>query len=382
MNCTTICSPPKRPRENAQGLVEFALVLPLLLLVMFAVIELGRLLFIYSAVSTASREAARYGSAAGDAGGYVPHYRDCAGIRAAARRIGNLANITDGDISISYDHGPATTVFSSVCPPPAGQDVVLGDRIIVEVVAAYQPIVPLVNLPAFPISSSTSRTIIKDVTIEGTPPAPYPTNTPTATNPPPTNTPTETPTFTPTSTSTNTPTNTPTSTSTATPTETSTPTETPTPTEGATLTPTSTATHTATATPTETATITPTATPVCYGITASFLPPSGTKLELQIQNNSLADVRVAQILFLWPSPDGKQVLNEIKMSGSAVWNAVDNNPPTLISSGQWLSGSDEIRKVPASSSRLMQFVFMRSLASSGYNISVTFENGCTRNANW
>jgi len=36
----------------------------------------------------------------------------------------------------------------------------------------YQPIVPLVRIPAFPISSTSARTILKDISIEGTPPAP------------------------------------------------------------------------------------------------------------------------------------------------------------------------------------------------------------------
>ena len=49
-------------QEGAQGMVEFALILPLLLLVVFGIIELGRLLVIYSSVGTASREAARYAS--------------------------------------------------------------------------------------------------------------------------------------------------------------------------------------------------------------------------------------------------------------------------------------------------------------------------------
>ena len=53
-------------KERAQGIVEFALVLPLLLVLMLGIIEVGRLLFIYSSVNSASREAARYGSAAGE----------------------------------------------------------------------------------------------------------------------------------------------------------------------------------------------------------------------------------------------------------------------------------------------------------------------------
>ena len=60
----------EKPQESAQGMVEFALVLPMLILVLFGIIEVGRLLFIYNAVATSSREAARYGSAAGDVGGW------------------------------------------------------------------------------------------------------------------------------------------------------------------------------------------------------------------------------------------------------------------------------------------------------------------------
>ena len=45
-------------RFKGQGMVEFALVLPLLLILIFGIIEAGRLLFLYSAVMSSSREAA------------------------------------------------------------------------------------------------------------------------------------------------------------------------------------------------------------------------------------------------------------------------------------------------------------------------------------
>jgi len=160
-------------QERAQGLVEFALVLPLLLLVMFALIEFGRLLFIYSAVFTSSREAARYGSAAGDVGNYIPHYRHCDGMRAAARRVGTLVGIEEGDITINYDDGDPAHAFGN-CPPsgfgPA--NIELGHRVVVSVSAMYQPLLPLLRIPAFPIMSTSARTILKDISIQGTPPAP------------------------------------------------------------------------------------------------------------------------------------------------------------------------------------------------------------------
>ena len=48
--------------KRGQTTVEFALTLPILLLLMFGVIEFGRLLMTFSAVFSAAREAARYGA--------------------------------------------------------------------------------------------------------------------------------------------------------------------------------------------------------------------------------------------------------------------------------------------------------------------------------
>ncbi|MEN4041110.1 MAG: pilus assembly protein, partial [Anaerolineaceae bacterium] len=50
------------PAKRGQGMVEFALAIPVLLLILFGIIEMGRLMFYYSSVATASREAARYGA--------------------------------------------------------------------------------------------------------------------------------------------------------------------------------------------------------------------------------------------------------------------------------------------------------------------------------
>ncbi len=51
-----------RPRRRGQTLVEFALVLPIFLLLVFAVIDGGRYIFLSSALSNAAREGARLGS--------------------------------------------------------------------------------------------------------------------------------------------------------------------------------------------------------------------------------------------------------------------------------------------------------------------------------
>lgn len=52
-------------RDAGQGLVEFALVLPVFFLVVFAVIDLGRVIWANDALANAAREGARYGSVEG-----------------------------------------------------------------------------------------------------------------------------------------------------------------------------------------------------------------------------------------------------------------------------------------------------------------------------
>jgi Flp pilus assembly protein TadG len=155
-------------KEKAQSMVEFALTLPLLLVLFFGIIEFGRLLFVYSSVITASREAARYGSAAGDTGGGTLRFMDCAGMTAAADRVGILANITS--VNIHYDSGPGTAAVYTSCPPGAIEGG--KHRVVVEVIANYQPIVPLVNIGTLTLESQSARTIFNKIEIGQVPPNP------------------------------------------------------------------------------------------------------------------------------------------------------------------------------------------------------------------
>jgi Flp pilus assembly protein TadG len=171
-----------RRKGRGQGLVEFALVLPMLLLLIFGIVEAGRFMLIYSMVMASSREAARYGSAAGSISTALPtaRFKDCSGMRAAARRIGALAGIQDGDISIVYDQGPSTATIGHcnstfTLSGGSGARVNQGDRVVVQVVANFRPLIPgITRFTSFPITSITRRTLIKDVEVGGTPPPPVP----------------------------------------------------------------------------------------------------------------------------------------------------------------------------------------------------------------
>lgn len=157
-----------RKKKSGQGLVEFALVLPLLLMLVLGIIEFGRLLFVYAAVNTASREAARYGSAAGDNGSGTLRYADCGGMIAAAQRVGILANITG--INISYDSGPGTPTVYASCPP--GKIEGGKHRVVVSISASYHPLVPLPNIGNLTFNAKSARTILSSVEVGRFPPNP------------------------------------------------------------------------------------------------------------------------------------------------------------------------------------------------------------------
>jgi hypothetical protein len=149
-------------REGAQGMVEFAMALPLMLVLVFGIIEAGRLMFAISTIYTGARNAARYGSAAGGMEGAGNYYQDCAGIQAAGHQIADLSTLENVSVSISYLHPDGTSTTG--CPP--SQDLDLGDRIVVTVSGEYHPMVPLINFSLPNISSTARRTIIKNVKVK------------------------------------------------------------------------------------------------------------------------------------------------------------------------------------------------------------------------
>jgi len=135
----------------------------------------ARLIFIYTSVTNASRQAARYGSTAG-AGDGVPRYLDCQGIRDVADQSALI--VTFDEINITYDRGTDAEgnqiPISGVNPSPDTNTCPLtdynirnGDRIIVEVSASYRPVVPVIPIDPIEIVSSSARTFLVSVPIVG-----------------------------------------------------------------------------------------------------------------------------------------------------------------------------------------------------------------------
>src|ERR1044071_4879824 len=96
----------KSTPSRGQAMVEFAIALPVLLLILYGIMEFGRMVFIYSLVNTASRDAVRYASAYGYSDDGYLKYKYCAGIKKVAQQSAYIVTLTS--ISISYDSGPGT----------------------------------------------------------------------------------------------------------------------------------------------------------------------------------------------------------------------------------------------------------------------------------
>ncbi len=155
-------------RERGQSMTEMALVLPVLLLLLFGVFEMGRVIFIYNAIINAGRETARFGAATGLSGGGTPNYLDCAALRQTARETAFLAGLVDGDIQISYDTPVTGTMSTFANCGDTGLNpgaIKQGDRILVTINKVVEPIIPLVGLPDYPISFTAGRTILKDIIV-------------------------------------------------------------------------------------------------------------------------------------------------------------------------------------------------------------------------
>ena len=161
-----------RKQLSAQAMVEFALVLPILLTIIYGLIESGRLIFIYASVVTASREAARYGSASGTNASGTPLYQDCTGIRAAAQKVGFLNTFANSDIKITYDRDLGSTRIQGVNSTPGadtcpiGSNIVQnGDRIIVQVTTQFSPMILVGTFAQFPITITSTRTMLVSIPI-------------------------------------------------------------------------------------------------------------------------------------------------------------------------------------------------------------------------
>jgi hypothetical protein len=136
--------------------------------------------------------------------------------------------------------------------------------------------------------------------------------------------------------------------------------------------PTPTPTPTPSDTPTPTATIDP-----CTQITLTGFVASGTDVTLELINGSPAMITIDQIDLSWTdSPN----LKEILVGSNKIWDG-DQGTPVNLSSADWI-GSPSYRQIAAGASASpLKFVFWNSADTSGYSLTVRFDNSCSKSFN-
>jgi Flp pilus assembly protein TadG len=158
-------------KENAQTMVEFALVFPFILLITYGIMEIGRAVFIKAAVTNATREGARYGAAVGYVTGDIKQYSDCTGIYNAVKKNAFLIAVTNANITITYDKGPGLGQVASSCEAlqalvlAKNDPIKLGDRIVVKVKVWYSPVISFVGIKGFFVNAENGRTILTKVKV-------------------------------------------------------------------------------------------------------------------------------------------------------------------------------------------------------------------------
>ena len=153
-----------RRARHGQALVEFALILPALMVLLLGVIDGGRLVYAYNAVANAAREAGR--------SAIVNQDPDAVRAKAAQQATGlSIPTSTPGALDCTDGMPSSSPPVSSVCFDVRSGDTVddcsparIGCTAIVSVQWTWQPLTPLIGDLIGPVAvESTTRQQIESV---------------------------------------------------------------------------------------------------------------------------------------------------------------------------------------------------------------------------
>lgn len=124
----------RRPEPRGQTLVEFAIILPVFILVLLGIFDLGRAIYAFNTVNNAAREAGREA---------IVDQTD-AHIRARAVEGASSLAVAPADIYIDY-RSPATPNTEHSCDAAVGTDAVVGCFAVVRVPYRYTAATPVIG---------------------------------------------------------------------------------------------------------------------------------------------------------------------------------------------------------------------------------------------
>ena len=139
----------KRQTRSSRGqtLAEFALVIPIFLLILMGIFDVGRAVFIYNGLTNAAREGARLAIVNQDGTSVLQ--------RAQAMSFGVGLTTAPADIAAYYRQNPDTDDVESNEPCDNSDDehaIAVGCIAVVEADAMWQPITPIIGSIVGPIS--------------------------------------------------------------------------------------------------------------------------------------------------------------------------------------------------------------------------------------
>ena len=103
----TLVIPRRRGRSKGQGLVEFALVFPIIVLLLMALFDMGRAVFIYNGLTNAAREGARLA--------IVNQDKDKILERVESMTFAGPVSNPDVDSLVEYYHQDADGILGAPC---------------------------------------------------------------------------------------------------------------------------------------------------------------------------------------------------------------------------------------------------------------------------
>jgi Flp pilus assembly protein TadG len=125
----------RRQRPRGQALVEFALVLPVIVLLIFGIVDVGRAVFTYNTLSEAARQASRTaivnqssGAPEGAAIAYAP-----------------TLGLTTSDVQVCYKIAASTQRDCNSLGTQPCSTIVVGCLAIVDVSLPYTPLTPVIS---------------------------------------------------------------------------------------------------------------------------------------------------------------------------------------------------------------------------------------------
>lgn len=138
-----------RPRTRGQSLVEFALIFPILILMLVAIFDLGRAVFAYNSITNAAREGARLAIV----------NQDVTRIKTRATNQASMADKNFSGVTVTFlELGSTGTASSTACAP-----LQIGCVARVQYSTVFRPATPVLSAWLFPSGVTLTATSVEAI---------------------------------------------------------------------------------------------------------------------------------------------------------------------------------------------------------------------------